>query len=65
MERAGALPARTVHTIQEHEALVAAAERGDVSGVRRILERHLRAFSVNIQDRPEGAGAAPLDGQDR
>jgi DNA-binding GntR family transcriptional regulator len=62
MERAGALPARTVHTIQEHEELVAAAERGDVAGVRQILGRHLQAFFINVQDTPEPDGAAPLEG---
>ena len=54
MERAGALPSRTVFTIQQHGQLVDAAEAGDVAEVHAILSRHLQNFFFNVQDQDAG-----------
>jgi GntR family transcriptional repressor for pyruvate dehydrogenase complex len=69
MERAGALPERTVNTIRQHGQLVDEAERGSVAEVRAVLSRHLQNFFLNVQDHDDGFGAelprlqAAADGQ--
>jgi GntR family transcriptional repressor for pyruvate dehydrogenase complex len=59
MERAGALPSRTSHTIRQHAQIVDETERGDAAVVREVLRHHLENFFRNMQDQDDGFAGQP------